>query len=311
VRVELRRGDQHARHHLVAPRLRAAPHRDRPARSCRAARSSSRPSSWTSTSNDTLDLGIAYHGGAPVGRRAATNDAVYGGNNHRAVHQGLPAELEGAGARRARPRDRGQLKNLFGTGLSIPAFGVVLHALGKDGNSNVLATPHILATDNVQAEISIGQNIPLQTNVGGARRGSRPLAEAGAQARGRGAAAASAGSAACLGGFGAGRQDVGTKLKVKPHINDSDQVRLELNEEISEVGASRSAPWARSRSTSAPPSTTLIVRDQQTVVIGGLVRDQRGRAPDEGADPRRHPRPRRPVPAAAPRPCRRRTCSSS
>src|SRR5262249_14658007 len=57
--------------------------------------------------------------------------------------------------------------SLFGTGISIPALGVVLNALAQDGDNNVLATPHILALDNQDATISIGSNIPLQTNVGG------------------------------------------------------------------------------------------------------------------------------------------------
>src|SRR5262249_57872185 len=79
---------------------------------------------------------------------------------------GVPANLEALALGLRGPEIPGT-ENLFGTGLSIPAFGVVMHALAKDGDSNVLATPHILATDNVAAEISIGQNIPLQTNVGG------------------------------------------------------------------------------------------------------------------------------------------------
>jgi general secretion pathway protein D len=75
-----------------------------------------------------------------------------------------------------------------------------------------------------------------------------------------------------LGGFSAPRQDVGTKISVIPHINDSDQVRLELTEEISEAGAPQGVlgaiPIIKRQAT-----TTLVVRDQQTVVIGGLVRD--------------------------------------
>jgi hypothetical protein len=112
----------------------------------------------------SLNLGIAYHAGAPVASALGPNDTfLYGGNNIRPSVLGLPNELEGLAIGLRGPTIT-QLNTLF-PGLSIPAFGVVLHALGKDGNSNVLATPHILATDNIPAEISIGQNIPLQTNV--------------------------------------------------------------------------------------------------------------------------------------------------
>jgi general secretion pathway protein D len=47
-------------------------------------------------------------------------------------------------------------------GISIPAFGVVLNALSTTGDVNVLSTPHIMAMDNVEAEISVGADIPLQ-----------------------------------------------------------------------------------------------------------------------------------------------------
>ena len=96
--------------------------------------------------------------------------------------------------------------------------------------------------------------------------------------RGRAARAPSAalGGLGALGGFGtAPRQDIGTKIKITPHLNDSDEVRLEVTEEISDVSGQR----ARARSASIPFSkrtaqTQLVVKDQQTVVIGGLMRNR-------------------------------------
>lgn len=220
----------------------------------------------------SVDLGIAYHGGAPIAGVENPNDTfLYGGNKIVTSVGGLPTgdgQLEALAV-----GIRGPILTELNTllpGVSIPAFGVVLHAVGKDGNTNVLATPHILATDNIPAEISIGQNIPLQTNVpqlgnlfGGSAGGTGATGAAGLGLLG---------GLGGLGGFGGGRQDVGTKIKVTPHINDSDQVRLELNEEISEVGATLGTLGAVSIN-KRTADTTLIVRDQQTVVIGGLVRD--------------------------------------
>src|SRR5690606_13511188 len=126
---------------------------------------------------------------------------------------------------------------------------------------------HILATDSVEAEISIGQNIALQTNIGG-------NLGAIAQAAGAGGAAGLGGLGHLRGGLGQGqRQDIGTKITVTPYINDSDQVRLELSEEISDLGA-RDGALGAAAINKRTAKTTLIVRDQQTVVIGGLVRDQ-------------------------------------
>jgi general secretion pathway protein D len=161
--------------------------------------------------------------------------------------------------------------NFLGTGITIPAFGVLLNALASTNDSDVLSTPHILATDNIPAEINVGQNIPLQSNVGGL--GSLPTT---------GAAGASPPGAlgglglGALGGFGtAPRQDIGTKIKIVPHLNDSDEVRLEVTEEISDisglapVGSLGAQPFSKRTA-----QTQLVVKDQQTVVIGGLMRNQ-------------------------------------
>jgi general secretion pathway protein D len=91
--------------------------------------------------------------------------------------------------------------------------------------------------------------------------------------------AAGAGALGALGGFGgfgtAPRQDIGTKVKIVPHLNDSDEVRLEVTEEISDVtgqqpiGTLGVVPFSKRTA-----QTQLVVKDQQTVVIGGLVRNR-------------------------------------
>jgi general secretion pathway protein D len=80
------------------------------------------------------------------------------------------------------------------------------------------------------------------------------------------------GAFGALGGFGAQRQDVGTHIKVTPHINAVDQVRLEIQEEDSAPGAAQGALGAIPI-TQRRANTTIVADDQQTVVIGGLMRD--------------------------------------
>jgi general secretion pathway protein D len=212
----------------------------------------------------TTDLGIGYHGGAELDTNGTF---LYGGNNVVQSISGVPAQL-GALAVGIRGPEIEGTQNILGTGLSIPAIGVVLHALATEGNSNVLATPHIIATDNVEASINVGQSVPLQTNVG---------AGLGALASAAGAGGAGAlGNLGSLlgGGFSTPYRDVGIKLTIKPHVNDSDQVRLEIKEEISEVGASNQGSLGAATINQRTADTTVIVRDQQTIVIGGLMRDQ-------------------------------------
>ncbi|HTQ03142.1 MAG TPA: type II secretion system secretin GspD [Polyangiaceae bacterium] len=222
--------------------------------------------------SDTLDMGVAFHGGHSFGGGANDPFLLSGFQAGKSLaFPQDPSLLQGFAAGVRGPQLPGT-QDLLGPGISIPAFGVVLSALASSGKSNVLATPHIIATDNVPAEINVGENIPLQTNVGGGNLGA--LAGLG----GAGAAGATAGLG-LLGGLGGGfgfnapRQDVGNKIKLTPHINESNQVRLEIDQESSAPGAAVGQLGAIPI-TKRTANTTVVVSDQQTVVIGGLMRDE-------------------------------------
>lgn len=220
--------------------------------------------------SDSQNLGFSWHGGAMEDIGGGGDSLFLGGFNAQnsvffptdpSVLQGFAAGVRGV--------ELPGTSNLFGNGLSIPAFGVVLQALASSGRGNVLATPHIIATDNVSAEINVGENIPLQTNVGGGLGNLAALAGAGTQG------AVNANTLSSIGGFGfaAPRQDVGNSIKVTPHINESEQVRLEIEQESSAPGTPIGALGAVPI-TKRTAKTTVVVKDQQTVVIGGLMRDE-------------------------------------
>ncbi len=219
------------------------------------------------------ELGMAFHAGAvESGPTAGGQTLLYGGLNplKTILLPSLTDSTLSAFAFGVRGPDLPGSNNLLGTGISIPAFGILVNALASTNDADILSTPHILATDNIPAEINVGQNIPLQTNFGGfgglpglpgAAGGANPLAALGG-----------------MGGFGmmgaVPRQDIGTKVKIVPHLNDSDEVRLEVTEEISDVtgqqplGSLGVVPFAKRTA-----QTQLVVKDQQSVVIGGLVRN--------------------------------------
>jgi general secretion pathway protein D len=210
-------------------------------------------------------FGVNFHAGDTFSAGSAGDGLAYGGLNPlKTILLPDPQSLQGMALGVRGPGIPGS-ENLLGTGLTIPAFGALINALASSGDADVLSTPHILATDNIPAEINVGENIPLQTNSGGI--GGLPSGAAGGAAAGLGA----------LGGFGIGaapqRQDVGTKIKLTPHLNESNEVRLELAEEISEArdpqGQLGVVPITKRNAT-----TTLTVADQQTVVIGGLMRNR-------------------------------------
>ncbi|HEX7604326.1 MAG TPA: type II secretion system secretin GspD, partial [Polyangiaceae bacterium] len=202
---------------------------------------------------DTTDLGL--------GLGAGGNSLIYGGLNP--LTSALapdPSTLQGLALGIRGPNIPGS-GTALGTGIDIPAFGVVISALSQTGDVDVLSTPHILATDNEKAIINVGENVALQQNI--------PSLPGGA------AGAAGGFNPFSMGGASPQRQDVGTKIEITPHLNESNEVRLDLNEEISEVGVPQGTlgvvPITKRNAT-----TKLIVRDQQTVVIGGLMRNSIG-----------------------------------
>jgi general secretion pathway protein D len=215
----------------------------------------------------TSDLGFAFHGGA--GDFPTDGSLSLFGFNAPSSIDITQNNLTGLalGVRGPTIENSQQL-----VGFSVPGFGVVVTALAQSGDADVLSTPHIIAIDNTEAEISVGENIPLQTN------GVAPGTFAGAGSLGALGVAAQGGQdlgnlAGLAGGLGSvARQDVGTTIRVVPHINADNEVRLEIEEEISEQGATSGTLGVVSinRRTAR---TEVMVRDQQTIVIGGLMRD--------------------------------------
>ena len=223
----------------------------------------------------STNLGLAFHGGVPDAA-AEGGLSVFGFNAIQSATFPNQDALTGLAVGVRGPA----IEGIAGaTGLSIPGFGVVLNAISSSGETNILSTPHIIAMDNVQAEISVGENIPLQTSglaLGGAGGGLGGLAGlaglAGGQQGGAGGLAGLAGLAGGLGGGAAPRQDIGTTIRLTPHVNENDEIRLEIEEEISERGVTEGTLGVVSI-TRRTAKTEVMVRDQQTVVIGGLIRE--------------------------------------
>lgn len=130
--------------------------------------------------------------------------------------------------------------------------GALLRALQTDGDVNILSTPNILTTDNQKAEIMVGENIPFVT--------------------GQTQTAATGGGSILT---SVERKDVGITLKLTPQITSDDNVKLDIYQEISSVTATAGLnPNIVGPSTSKrSASTTVVIKDRETMVIGGLIRD--------------------------------------
>lgn len=219
------------------------------------------------------DLGINFHGGVPLPSQDVS--PIFFGTKYSS--QGLPPSLSLANLISLSGFLGGiqssQTINI--AGLTIPNFGLVINALQKSSDVNVLSTPHILTTDNEEAEITVGQNVPFQSGFSagglGGLGGLAGLGGATSQLGGLGALGG-------LGGLGGGvfgqiqRQNVDLKLSIKPQINESDYVRLVINEQIEEIASSDPVLGPTTSKRSA--KTTVIAKDQETIVIGGIMQDR-------------------------------------
>jgi general secretion pathway protein D len=136
---------------------------------------------------------------------------------------------------------------------STPAnFAAVLQALQSNSAVNVLSTPTILTSDNKEAEIFVGQNVPFITSTSVVTGGiSQQSVE---------------------------RKDIGIDLKITPQISEGAYVKLDIYQEISAVVPTVKSANTVSASdlvtTKRSAKTSVVVKDKDTVVIGGLIQDQ-------------------------------------
>jgi general secretion pathway protein D len=143
--------------------------------------------------------------------------------------------------------------------LQIPGFAALFNLNDFKDAVNVLSTPQILTSDNKEAEILVGENVPFisqsQTSV------STSITTSGTTIPG------------VLNSIV--RQDVGIILKITPQITEGDHVKLDIYQEISAVKNQSDAltvsvgPTITKRST----KTSVVAKDNQTVVIGGLMQE--------------------------------------
>jgi general secretion pathway protein D len=137
------------------------------------------------------------------------------------------------------------------TFVGIDAAGVVravINALATDSKAKVLAAPHILVSDNRDAKIQVGQQVPLITTE---TYGSTTVAPQRTYQY----------------------RDIGIILKVKPRINSGGLVAIELYQEISTYEKIALSGEDQLLLDKTDVTTELVVQDGQTIVIGGLIRE--------------------------------------
>ncbi|WP_371873188.1 type II secretion system secretin GspD [Geomonas limicola] len=127
-------------------------------------------------------------------------------------------------------------------------FAVALQALQTNGAVNVLSTPNVMTSDNKEAEIFVGENVPF---LSGTNLTSTGLSQQSIE-----------------------RKDTGIILKIKPQISEGDYVKLDIYQEISAVKDFGTATSQNLGTTKRSAKTSVVVKNTDTVVIGGLIQDK-------------------------------------
>jgi general secretion pathway protein D len=131
-------------------------------------------------------------------------------------------------------------------------FAALIQALRSDGSSNIISTPRIITMNNEEAEVKVTQEIPLitgqytssQSQVNGTTSPFETIQ----------------------------REEVGTILKVTPHISEGDTIQLKVEQEDSSPGA-KLADSADISTNKRSIKTTILIEDGGIIVLGGLMQD--------------------------------------
>ncbi len=197
------------------------------------------------SANNGWNLGIDWMLGNQSGEHLYGGSSIMGGAPNYTTPSGL------SGKKLAVPLASGfQLgylsdRNVLGYAL--------LNASGTDKNFNIISTPQILTIDNQEAELNVGEEIPVPTN--------NRISDTGVQF------------------YTFEYKSVGVKLKITPHITRQNQITLDFYQEVNSVLGQTTVS---SSGTIIPPQldkrdikTKVTVTDGKTIVVGGLIKNNK------------------------------------
>ena len=134
-------------------------------------------------------------------------------------------------------------------GVAVNNISAIVNAVKTDDDFRILSTPQVLTTDNEEARITVGENRPYQT---------------------RSTTDVSGGTFESF-----EYRDVGKILKITPHVTEGRLVRMQISLEVTAIDQTATLLTSTTQPVTLKRTvdTTVIVRDNQTVVIGGLIDD--------------------------------------
>jgi general secretion pathway protein D len=132
-----------------------------------------------------------------------------------------------------------------------------VRALADDGKVSILSSPSVISTNGKQSKVQVADQVPVSsgrvTNVAGTADVITETVE---------------------------YRDVGIILTFTPYINDEGLVTLEIDQEVSEVGAASGGALNNPTFIKRSIQTTLLAPQDRSIVLGGLVKERRSRSRD-------------------------------
>lgn len=126
-------------------------------------------------------------------------------------------------------------------------FVAMINAVNNRSKVNILATPHVIAADNREAHILIGEEVPILTST---QQSTLATANIVSSIQYR---------------------DTGTILTILPQVNSTGMVNMEIRQEVSNVGVASFGDTNSPSFTSRETETTVVVRNRESVLIGGII----------------------------------------
>ncbi len=126
----------------------------------------------------------------------------------------------------------------------------LIHALGEDSDVDVLSSPNILAVDNKEASIEVGEDLPSITGQITDATSGTTITNTVQYVK------------------------TGILLKVTPHINSGGLVKMEISQEVSDTGTFNNVLQSWSI-VNRKANTSLVAKDGQTIIIGGLMKSKK------------------------------------
>jgi len=135
-----------------------------------------------------------------------------------------------------------------GSTIEVNSVNALIKAIASNTNNNVLATPQVLALDNTESVFEVGETVPITENLSTAT-GTQTSVK---------------------------NQKVALTLKITPQINKVSRfIKLKIDQQIDDfAGSSQSSGTNGVATTTRSINTTVVVRDRDTVAMGGLMRDK-------------------------------------